>query len=66
MGCGCGKIKAGASLNDPIFFGENDGEPPAKVTTTISISGRKAGETIWAAGSQLQTMINAGWLTADA
>lgn len=64
MGCGCGKKKAGGSMSDPIFFGEDDNEPPIQATTTISISRRKAGETIWVAGSQLQTMIDAGWLTA--
>jgi len=63
MGCGCGKKKPGGSMSDPIFFGEDNNEPPVQVTTTIAISRRKASETVWAAGSQLQTMINAGWLT---
>lgn len=49
-------------MEDPIFFGEDDGEDPIQATTTISISQRKAGETVWVAGSQLQVMIDAGWL----
>lgn len=63
MSCGCGKKKPGGSMSDPIIFGEDNHEPPFEVTTTIAISSRKAGETVWATGSQLQTMIDAGWLT---
>jgi len=63
MGCGCGKKKSGETVDDPIFFGEDDGRAPIQVTTTIAISHRKSGDIIWASGSQLDTIINAGWLT---
>lgn len=63
MGCGCNKVRY-YSETSPLLLGTADGSPPVHVRCTVVIMGMRANSEFWATGSDVVTMLSAGWLVA--
>jgi hypothetical protein len=59
MGCSCGKKKS--TPDSPIVLGEPTGKV-IEAVATVTLLGARAGERVWATGSQVPALIAGGWL----
>ena len=63
MACGCSKKKSTEA--DPIIFGEPVG-PTLAARATVTLTTARPGEAVWVRGSQVDAMVDAGWLVLSA
>lgn len=59
MACGCARKPS--TEDDPIIFGEPVG-PVIQARATVTLLRARPGETVWVQGSQVDAMIEGGWL----